>query len=66
MTTTSPAEETGHSSESPPGDDESAGTAGRARAAAEAEASQDDDARDDRQADVRRSPMDAWGEDSSE
>eukprot|EP00965_Chrysotila_dentata_P177472 5862035-Pleurochrysis_carterae.AAC.1 len=66
MTTASPEEETGHSSESPPGDDESVGTAERTRAATEVGASRDDDTRDGRQADVRRSPMDAWGEDSSE
>eukprot|EP00965_Chrysotila_dentata_P122622 4053240-Pleurochrysis_carterae.AAC.1 len=67
MAATSPEEETGHSSaESPPGDDESVGTAERTRTNAEVGAPQEADAHGGRQADAGRSPMDAWGDDSSE
>eukprot|EP00965_Chrysotila_dentata_P073629 2432268-Pleurochrysis_carterae.AAC.1 len=66
MVAASPDEETGHSEESPPGDDESVSTAERTRAAAEVGAPRNDDTRGGRQADVSRSPMDAWGDDSSD
>eukprot|EP00965_Chrysotila_dentata_P111815 3697834-Pleurochrysis_carterae.AAC.1 len=63
MAAASPDEETGHSKESPPGDEESVGTAKRTCAAAEVRAPRDEDNRGGRQADVSRSPMDAWGDD---
>eukprot|EP00965_Chrysotila_dentata_P147850 4880591-Pleurochrysis_carterae.AAC.1 len=67
MATASPDEETGHSSaESPPEGDESMRTAERTRTGAEVGAPRDDDARGGHQAGAGRSPMDAWGDDSSE